>query len=618
MCGICGAYRFQNHISQTAINTPIRGLTHLMTRRGPDDEGYWNDTRCAFGFRRLAILDLAPTGHQPMQTADGRYVLLFNGEVYNFGELRPVLEGRGVHFRSTGDAEVVLYALAEWGTDALQRFNGMFALAFYDTQAQTLLLARDHAGIKPLYYLHTAKGVVFASQYNQVIQHPWAKGAGVSADGLGLYLRFGYIPAPYGLLENTHLLETGSYRQFWPDGRSQSDRFYAFPRFSRPTLYGEAAFDALDDALGKSVARHLISDVPVGIFLSGGIDSPLVAAQVRRSHSAAMQAFSIGVDDPHLDELPDARHYAQDFGLEHLWRTADEATALALLDDVIAASTEPSADFSIFPTLMVSQLASQHVKVALSGDGGDELFWGYPSRFGAALQQAAYFRYPLPLRWAAVGLRRLGWGQATRESFWPSLGRMYQKKHTLMAENDLQACFLGLPPLPADFKLFDYAGTDPQEAAQWLRWNEFELHLQRILLKVDRASMHYSLETRVPLLDKEVIAVACQTDWQSCLDLKTGLGKRPLREVLARRSAYQTTAKKGFTVPMRTWLMGALRPLLEEKVLRQGEILGLPLNGAALRQVYDVMAGGDAHKAWGLWLLLSLVLWQERHTQGVM
>ena len=614
MCGICGVFAFEKVAEPGPLLAAVQGMTNLMVRRGPDDEGFWTDTRCALGFRRLAILDLSPTGRQPMVTADSRYVLAFNGEVYNFPDIRAQLEARGTRFRSTGDAEVVLYAMAEWGTTALSRFNGMFALAFYDALDKKLILARDHAGIKPVYYMHTQQGVAFGSQYNQLLHHPWAQSLSVSSEALSLYLRFGYIPAPYAMLEKTHLLEAGCWQSFDSQGRMEQGRFFEFPQFSHVTLHGEEAVDALDEALSGAVARHLISDVPMGVLLSGGIDSPLVAAEACRRSTRKLKAFSIGVQNDDADESVAASRYAREMQLEHFVRMADPVSAIDLLDDVIEACSEPTADFSIFPTLMVARLAHEHVKVALSGDGGDELFWGYPSRFGSVIEQAEYFGLPRPFRLGYLAVRRyFKHGRATRDVLWPSIGRLYRKKHTLMSEADLASCFPDLPPLPPAFSLFEYWGSDPQETAQWVRWNEFRLHLARVLLKVDRASMYHSLEVRVPLLDKQVVAVALQTDWQSCLDLPERQGKITLRQVLSRRLNYQTQAKKGFTVPMHLWLAGPLQYMLKEKVLGCSDLLGLEVNQAHLREMNQELLNGNRYVAWGLWLLLSLALWQERH-----
>lgn len=615
MCGIYGFFSAQVGADPFEAENIVRRATAQMKRRGPDDEGLWSDAeQCAFGFRRLSILDLSESGHQPMLTADGRFALVFNGEVYNFEEIREELKGQGVRFRSTGDAEVVLHSLARWGADALQRFNGMFALAFYDAREKGLLLARDHAGIKPLYYMHGSKGLVFASQYDQLLGHPWAKELLVSEEALSLYLRFGHIPAPYAMLEQTSMLDAGCWLSINRRGGLKQGCHYEFPKFGGSNLKGEAVVDALDEALSRAVRRHLVSDVPVGVLLSGGVDSPLVAAEAACHSTQPLKAFSIGVPGSEADESSEAVRYSRELNLEHVLRMADERSALELLDDVVEACTEPTADYSIFPTLLVSRLAREHVKVVLSGDGGDELFWGYPSRFGSVIEQAPYFDMPKLARyWHIFGRRYLKRGHATRDVLWPSIGRLYQKKHTIMAEGDLSSCFANLVTLPADFELFDYRGNDPAETAHWLRWNEFRLHLAGILLKVDRASMHHSLEVRVPLLDKEVIGVAAQTDWRSCLDLRGRRGKIPLRGSLSRRLNYQTRAKKGFTVPMHEWLAGPLQALLREKVLNRREFLSMEVDSASLRRLNGQLLAGDRYVAWGLWLLLSLALWEEKY-----
>jgi asparagine synthase (glutamine-hydrolysing) len=396
-------------------------------------------------------------------------------------------------------------------------------------------------------------------------------------------------------------------------GQLTHGRFFEFPSFHDAPLRGEEAYEVLDDTLRRAVARHLVSDVPVGVFLSGGIDSPLVAAEACRQ-APGIKGFTIGVAGSETDESDDARRYAQEMQIEHIVRTVTQDDALGLLDDVVEACSEPSSDFSIFPTLLVSRLARDHVTVALSGDGGDELFWGYPGRFAVTLEQAPYFALPTAVRYGAIAGRRfLGRGKATRETLWPDIGRLYQKKHTLLAEKDLRACIPDLPALPSDLNLFDYHGVEPDATAQWLRWNEFRLHLAGILQKVDRASMHHSLEVRVPLLDREVIDVALRTDWQSCLDVERRYGKIPLRRALGRRLRYQTTAKKGFTVPMHAWLTGPLRALLHDNVLNRTELLGVTLDRPHLQRINSELERGDHTKARGLWLLLSLALWQERH-----
>lgn len=612
MCGLVGAFAFADH-EPRELAAALEPAIARMARRGPDDEGRWGDARCALGFRRLAILDLSPAGHQPMTTTDGRYVLVFNGEIYNFRELRTRLAGEPL--RSTGDAEVLLRLLVAEGIGALARLNGMFALALYDTQERRLLLARDHAGIKPLHYARTPRGVVFGSQYDQLVGHPWVAGE-VDRDALALYVRFGFVPAPAGIHRGTGQLPAGGWLEVAADGRVREGRFYRFPVWTRPTLRGAEAVDAFDEAFGRAVTRHLESDVPVGVFLSGGVDSPLVAAETRRRHGGTLAAFTIAVgDDPALDESADAAAFARELELAHVVETITARDALALVEDVVTAATEPTADYSMFPTLLVSRLARRHVTVALSGDGGDELYWGYPSRFAPAIAQAGYFEWPRVARYAAVAARRAGYGHATREVLdHATVGDLYRKKHALLAERDARAVFPTLPP-PAALPAFTFEGTDPDAVAQWARWNEFEIHLARVLAKVDRASMFHSLEVRVPLLDREVIDVACRTDWRTCLDLETREGKRVLRSALARRVRHRSGAKKGFSVPMRDWLLGPLAPLVREELLARDELVGIPLARPAVRAMVEALAAGDRSKTWGVWSLLSLALWHRRHVE---
>ena len=612
MCGLVGAFAF-GAANREELEAPMRGLMARIARRGPDDEGLFVDHRCALGFRRLAILDLGPAGHQPMSTPDGRYTLVFNGEIYNFREIAATLADHGVRPRSTGDAEVLLLALKTWGVAALQRLEGMFALAFYDSLEQTILLARDHAGIKPLYYGTSSRGLVFGSQYDQIIAHPWHRGGAPDLEMLGLYLRLGFVAAPYGLHRSTGQLEAGQWMKFDATGQVERGMFFDLLQWSAPVYKGADAREALAGALSRSVRRHLESDVPVGVFLSGGIDSPLVAAEAVRQHGGVLQAFTIGVDDPSSDESLDAKRYADEIGLEQHVERITSLDALAMVDDVVRASTEPTADYSMFPTLMVSRLARRHVKVVLSGDGGDELFFGYPSRFISAIGQARYFGWPRVARYAAIAARRFGRGAATRDVVQhDSIGELYRRKHTLLAEPDLAAIFPTLPPMPAGFHDFDFTRTDADDVAQWVRWNEFRVHLARVLAKVDRASMFHSLEVRVPLLDKEVIEVAWKTDWRSSLDLEARQGKQPLRDLLARRVRHSTRTKKGFTVPMGAWLAGPLRPLVRDALLTRREILGLPIRAGALETLVE-RAAHDASKAWGVWLLLSLSLWERTY-----
>lgn len=610
MCGIAGELRFNNQ--EPAAD--IERLVAMMARRGPDGQGIWTGGPCALGFRRLAILDLTAAADQPMLSPDGRHALVYNGELYNFRELRAELEHQGVSFRSTGDTEVVLMALRQWGKDALLRFNGMFALAFYDSAEQTLLLARDHAGIKPLYTLVTQRGLAFASQYDQILAHPWATSLPVWSEALGLYLRLGYIPAPYGLLEGTAMLEPGCWLEASSDGRVVHGRYFDFPCDQPPDLFGDEAYEAVDAAVSAAVRRQMVSDVPLGTFLSGGIDSPLVAAKTVVSGAPAIKAYTIGTAGSALDESAYAERYASALGLAHAIEHYAPEMALDWLDRVVEACSEPLADYSIFPTMLVSAMARREVTVMLSGDGGDELFWGYARRFGDVIARAESFSQPYWLRAGRrVAQRLTGASNGSGPTRWPTVGAWYRGVHSRLGDPQLRAIFADLPAWPAEFGLFEYAGCQQDETARWLRWNEAVGHMTRVLLKVDRASMYHSLEVRVPLLDREVVDVAARVAWDSCLDLDRMVGKLPLRRALARHVAFQSEAKRGFSIPMDEWLRGPLLPVLREKVISRANILGLPVNTPQLERVLaDHLSGRVDYSRW-LWTILSLALWNERY-----
>ena len=609
MCGIAGELRYQP--GPTEANWAE--ISKLMRRRGPDDDGRWDDAHCTLAFRRLAILDLSARGHQPMIDPSGRYVLVFNGEIYNFRELRADLEARGETFSSSGDSEVLLRALIHWDIAALDRLNGIFALAFYDNVEKTLLLARDHAGIKPLYFMQDERGIVFGSQFNQILRHPWSAAHEIDDDALRLYLRHSYVPAPFAMLSRTSMLDQGCWIRFAADGKTRNGSYWSFPYPQEPTLSGNEAMEAVDSVIRDAVHRQMVSDVPVGAFLSGGIDSPLIVANILETGHSQIRTYTIATGDAESDESDDARRYAAELGVDHVVETITSNQALSLLPDVIESQSEPFGDYSIFPTMLVSKLSSQEFKVMLSGDGGDELFWGYPDRSAELIRFAPQFRNPYTLRLLRSRLREmLGRGKASSLNQ-RSIGDWYRVRHTCLKHGWLQKVFPEINDRHEEFEGFDYTGFDQGETAQWLRLNEYRHHLTMVLLKVDRASMHFSQEVRVPLLDKEVVQTAAQVDWSSCLSLDNKLGKQPLRASLARHVHHQTTAKRGFEAPMSEWLRGPLREQFEDLVIARDNFFGQRIDKRALRSLFDLHLSRDEDHAPGLWPLLSLALWENHH-----
>jgi len=613
MCGIAGELRFENSPTEADWSH----LSGLMRRRGPDDSGLWDeDGQCTLVFRRLSILDLSPNGHQPMVHSSGRYILVFNGEIYNFRELRRDLESSGERFSSTGDAEVLLRALIRWDTAALNRLNGIFAIAFYDVETRSILLARDHAGIKPLYVLQDKRGIVFGSQFNQILDHPWSQGHDVDPEAVALYLQYSYIPAPFAMLSGSSMLEPGCWTRITSTGKVESGRHWEFPYPVRPTLSGLSAYEAVDESISNAVRRQLVSDVPVGAFLSGGIDSPLVVAKMIEAGHPALRTYTIATNDAATDESEDAAKYAAELGVNQVIEPMSSDRALQFLPEVIEASSEPFGDYSIFPTMLVSHLASKEFKVMLSGDGGDELFWGYPARSAGLIRFAGDFRSPLFIRrLRSLARQAIGKGKAPSLNL-SSIGDWYSIRHTCLKNGWFDRIFPESRPAIRSFNGYIYNGFDADEVAQWLRVNEFQYHLTMVLLKVDRASMHCSQEVRVPLLDKEVIDTAAKVDWKSCLSIKSNLGKKPLRISLAKHLNHQTQAKRGFEAPMGEWLRGPLREQFEDLVVGRDDFFGQAIDKLAIRKLYDRHLSGIEDHAFGLWPLLSLSLWQEHHLSG--
>ncbi len=612
MCGIAG--RFLVPPRPGAGQDPVLGrMGERLSRRGPDDAATWTDPagRCRLAFRRLAILDLSESGRQPM-TRDGRFAIAVNGEVYDFREIRADLVSRGAAFRSTGDAEVALEALALWGRGALSRFDGMFALAFFDAAEGRLLLARDAFGVKPLFWTRTDDGFAFASQVDALLAVPEVARRPVDPEALSLFLRLGHVPAPRTILAGVRAVEPGAWVEIDAQGRVRTGRHFEMPVTATPDLAGDAAFSAVADAVSRSVRRQLVSDVPLGTFLSGGIDSPLVAAEAGAAAGKGLVSFTLATPGDPLDESDDAAAYARAFGLEHVRIPLDGEGALALVDDAVLACGEPFADPSILPTMAVARRARERVKALLSGDGGDELFFGYADRAAPLLAKSPSFAAPpLVRRLRRVADRLANGRRADPDLRRASLGECLRARHERWPDRRLRAVFPDVSPWPADVALFRHRGGDPDADAAWIRWSETVGHLPMVLAKVDRASMFFGLEVRVPLLGRSVVETALRVDWRTCLDVEARVGKRPLRAALARHGVAPTPGKRGFSVPIGAWLRGPLKARFEDAVLSRGDLAGLPLDRRALRAEFDAhLAGKD--RASALWTLLSLALWEER------
>lgn len=643
MCGIAGLVSVSAASPAEELRSAGEAMTNALSHRGPDDHGVWVDAAkgVALGHRRLSIVDLSQAGHQPMVSANGRFVIVYNGEVYNHQDTRRELESLGVVFRGTSDTEVILEACAAWSVErTLPRLNGMFAFALWDRAEGILTLVRDRLGIKPVYWAKFGSLFLFGSELKALRAHRgWAPR--VRPDAIAGYMRHGYIPGPHTIYEGVHKLEPGtvltlstrdnsepSLRRFWDlsevVGRGAAAR-------AEPT--SADSVNELDVLLRDAVRRRMVADVPLGAFLSGGVDSSTVAAMMQAQSPVPIKTFTIGFEQDRFDEAPHAQAVAKHLGTDHTELYVAPKDALNVIPELPHWYDEPFADSSQIPTLLVSRLTRKHVTVALSGDGGDELFAGYPRYFWNQRLQRALGRVPWRVRSAAgFGLRSLS--PQLREWCLERLPRRVQnvvtanrleKLSDVLNAKDSNALYrriLSLWPNPkalvlggseATGRLWESNLTNGLDAAiEAPQFLDILTYLpDDILTKVDRASMAVALEARVPLIDYRVVEFA----WRLPMAMKVreGQGKWILRQVLDRYVPRQLIdrPKMGFGVPLGEWLRGPLREwaedLLSESTLAAQGLLQVDL----VRRTWQEHISGREGRADQLWAVLMLQSWMR-------
>ena len=642
MCGIAGV------MGQpiTELTSSVRNMVASIRYRGPDDSGVWCDERVgiALGHARLSILDLSPEGHQPMISASGRYVISYNGEVYNFAELRTELEQAGAKFRGHSDTEVMLAAFEEWGIEkAVQRFVGMFAFALWDRADQVLTLARDRMGEKPLYYGWQGNTFLFGSELKALKAHPAFQGE-IDRAALTLLLRHNYIPAPYSIYKGIRKLLPGTYLNllmgkregepvcYW-SVRGVAERGQAHPFAGSET----EAVMALEAHLLESIGPQMIADVPLGAFLSGGVDSSTVVALMQAQSSRPVKTFTIGFHEEGYDEAQHAKSVARHLGTEHTELYVMPKEVMNVIPRLPALYDEPFSDASQIPTFLVSELARRHVTVSLSGDGGDELFGGYNRYFWATSIWRRVGWAPQPLRAALAGaltaLPPSAWNGLFRglSRFLPvgwryaNPGDKLHKLAEILAVRTPEEIYLGLVShwkQPTEVVLGTHEPpTVLTDLAQWTGLPDFEqrmMYLDQmvylpddILTKVDRAAMSVSLETRVPFLDHRVVEFA----WSLPLSMKIrhGQGKWLLHQVLYRHVPKELIErpKMGFGVPLDMWLRGPLKGWAEElldeaRLRREGYFDPRPI-----RRKWAEHLTGSRNWSYYLWDVLMFQAWLE-------
>ena len=626
MCGICG------YINLDESNKPneaiLRGMAETLRLRGPDDEGFFVKDNACLGHRRLSIIDLE-SGHQPMLNEDGTIAVVCNGEIYNFQDIKAALVEKGHRFRTRSDTEIIAHAYEEHGEDCLKDFNGMFAIALWDSRKKTLFLARDRFGKKPLYYAVFDNQFIFGSELKAILKHPSVRRE-IDLDALARYLAYEYVPSPYSIFRNIRKLEPATML-ILKGGSVSTKRYWDLDFERNPDFDLECAKERLVMLLKESVRKRLISDVPLGVFLSGGIDSSAVVCMMRELMPPKdIKTFSIGFRDRSFDESSDARLVAKHFSTDHHEEIVEPDTMQKVLPDILNLLDEPFADSSIIPTYIVSRYTRKYVKVALGGDGGDELFLGYPSfqahNITRYLDTLPDFLKKAPLK-VLVGITPTSYDYMSlnfkarrflRGLDFPE-GPRHQAWIGSFTPEDLKKILL--PDKAASIEKSDIYETTKRfygmasalshlDKASYIYVNTYMT--DDILAKVDRASMANSLEVRAPFLDTEFARFAASIPHN--YKLRNFRTKWILKEALKGKLPEETLRKKkqGFAVPVAKWLKGDLKGLLEDafnrnKIKREGIF-----KYDYIHDLVGAFAGNRHDTRKEIWALFMFEMWYDK------
>lgn len=622
MCGIAGMFSPGGAADELlAITTR---MARVLAHRGPDHQGVWTDGReVALANRRLAIIDLSADGEQPMHSASGRFTIVLNGEIYNFTEIRHELEQAGHGFRGHSDTEVLLAAIDHWGlSEGIGRAVGMFAIALWDHRDHVLTLVRDRAGKKPL-YVATAGGVLYFASEIKALRDGGRLTLSVDDTALDDYLSVGYIPAPRTIYREITEVAPGSWMTINRQLERRQQRYWSLPTPSASRVTAEEAIEETDRRLTLAVTQRLRADVPVGAFLSGGIDSGIMTAIAAKQSAAPVKTFTIVFDEGGFDEGPlaclVAERYATDHQTIHL-----SPDVRQLLPKVVRAWDEPFADPSALPTYAVSEAASRHVKVVLNGEGADELFAGYrralAARYaspvaglfeGSSSVSKAVALLPAPRRFRSPysflhrTVRGFGQGAVDRYLTWSTDGLTEAEKAALQPQSRP-------PGTTADRLAVSLAALDGRDVLDHFMAMDFTLSLADCLLvKIDIATMAHSLEGRSPFLDHRVVEWAAGLPRPALFD---GATTKPLLRRLAARYLPEPllrAPKRGFEIPLTQWVEGPLRPMIRDLCYSKSGLLAQRFDRAALERLIDGNAGDRDRRAKQVWILLMLAAWDE-------
>ncbi len=617
MCGIAGFW-FRDGVPESARHW-LGDSASSLHHRGPDDSALWFDGTVGLGHTRLSILDLSPLGRQPMVSRDGHWVMVFNGEVYNFREIRGELASLGHRFAGTGDSEVVIEAFSRWGPAAVRRFIGMFAIALWSKADRRLYLLRDRLGVKPLYYGWNGESLWFGSELKalRAFGH-WAPRLDRAA--MADYFRYGYVAEPRSIYQGVFKLSAGHWLELGPQGTCSIERYWnvLHPDSDRRLGSEHELTDELEALMIDAFRYRMVSDVPVGVFLSGGYDSSLVAAILQRHSGQSIRTFTIGFDDPAFDESAFAERVARHLGTEHTSRTLEISEAMRILPRWGDLYDEPFGDSSGIPTLLVSQVASQSVKVVLSADGGDELFSGYNSYAGTLARKRrlaavpGWLKRPVSAALQALPLRQLPVSERLakiRDRLQTqTIGELFDEDLAFWPREELRQ-LLGWDGQSTRSSCDIYPGDDGEKLCLW------DLHHYLpgdILTKVDRATMAVGIEGREPLLDHRLVEFAFALPFR----LRRGASgpKYLLRQVLYRYvpREHVDRPKRGFAIPLHRWLTGEMRSLVDQYLEPAAIAAQGVFDPDVVRRLLTRFREGSSTAAQKVWLLVAFQMWHAR------
>jgi len=618
MCGIAGFAVFDS-IKNNADNI-LSEMCRVISHRGPDDEGHFVDQSVALSMRRLSIIDLE-AGHQPIHNEDNTIWVVFNGEIYNFVELRRELRARGHNFYTDSDSEVIVHAYEEYGLSFVDKLIGMFGIALWDSKKQELVLIRDRVGIKPLYYSFSGKELVFGSEIKSILEHPDII-AEINSDVIDEYFTFGYVCSPNTMYKNIYKLPAGHIARFNKDGFEIS-KYWDIDGTDSNISNIDEAVEEMDQLLDDSIRLRLRSDVPFGAFLSGGIDSSLVVAKMAKQIPGSVKTFTIAFNEDQFNESKYARKVADYLGTDHQELTVS-ASATDIVEDLVWHFDEPFGDSSSVPTYYVSKLASEHVKMSLSGDGGDELFAGY-SRYDKYLQLQKYKKIPAPIRNFVFSSLSRVYGNNIK-------GNKYKWYKERLSANDFDMYLMGIALTKSTIKDVMYSGREGLGKNNNLNYPGFEKYRfdsfsdlsqilkldfktylpEDILNKVDRMSMANSLEARVPMLDHRFVELAYKID--NSLKYKNGNAKIVLKKLLSKYVPDELfeRPKKGFSIPVSDWINNDMKEMVDDvlnsEVMRGDQFFNMD---GVLKTLNDHRKGINNNSE-PIWLLLNYAMWKQK------